>query len=303
MKILITGSSGFIGNNLVEYLKKTTDYQIFTLDKVNNGNTDFQCNILDSTKIFKIFKKHKFDKVIHLAGKPGVRESGELSHLYISNNIVGFQVILDACVKYKVKQLFYASSSSIYGNQEGCDEEAKCDSQLSVYAVTKKENENMAYVYSHNYGLKTTGLRLFSVFGYGMREDLAIFKFVYNTIFRKQLEVYGDGYQTRDYTPVKYVCEYIRFLIDYEQEKDFEIYNLGNGSQEPISINELIASIQEITGIHSKIVYLPKDSQDAQNTRANDFKIRNLFTPEEIKFREELTKYIDYMIKTYGKLE
>ena len=303
MKILVTGSSGFIGNNLVNYLKETTNNEIYTLDKVNNGNTDFVCNILESTEVFKIFKKYKFDKVIHLAAKAGVRESGKLPHLYISNNIVAFQIILDACVEYGVKHLIYASSSSVYGNNSGEDEESKCDEQLSVYAVTKKENENMAYVYSHNYGLKTTGLRFFSVFGYGMREDLAIYKFVHRILNYQPIEVYGDGTQERDYTPIKYVCEYIRFLIDYEQENNFEIYNLGNGQQKPISVSELIESIQEITNIHPQIIYLPRDKQDVDTTNANDFKIRSLFTPEEITFKEELTKYIEYVLENNGKFE
>lgn len=297
MKILITGAAGFIGNNLTKYLKETTNYEIFTLDIKDNGNIDFVVDIKNYNEIFDIFKTNEFDKVIHLAGKPGVRESGKKPYLYIDNNIIGFQIILDACVEYKVKQLIYASSSSIYGNQDGDDENSKCDAQHSVYAVTKKENENMAYVYSHNYNLKTTGLRLFSVFGYGMREDLAIYKFVYNIFHYKPIEVYGDGTQERDYTPIKYVCEYIRYLIDNEQKNNFEIYNLGNGEQSPISVNKLIEMIQEITSISPKVIYLPENSQDVQKTCANDFKIRTLFTPKELSFREELTKYIDYMSK------
>lgn len=297
MKILITGAAGFIGNNLTKYLKETTNHEIFTLDIKDNGNIDFVVDIKNYNEIFDIFKTNEFDKVIHLAGKPGVRESGKKPYLYIDNNIIGFQIILDACVEYKVKQLIYASSSSIYGNQDGDDENSKCDAQHSVYAVTKKENENMAYVYSHNYNLKTTGLRLFSVFGYGMREDLAIYKFVYNVFHYKPIEVYGDGTQERDYTPIKYICEYIRYLIDNEQENNFEIYNLGNGEQSPISVNKLIEMIQEITSISPRVIYLPENPQDVQKTCANDFKIRTLFTPKELSFREELTKYIDYMSK------
>jgi len=303
MNILVTGAAGFIGSNLVKYLRETTFYKIYTLDKKDNGDIDFVEDIRNYNKIIKIFAENQFDKVIHLAAKAGVRESGNNRYEYLDNNILGFQIILDACVKSGVDQLIYASSSSVYGDQDGDDEDSKCDAQHSVYAVTKKENENMAYVYSHNYGLKTTGLRLFSVFGYGMREDLAIYKFVYNIFHYKPIEVYGDGTQQRDYTPVRYVCEYIRYLIDYKQENNFEIYNLGNGNQCPISVNKLIEMIQEITSISPKVVYLPEDSQDVQKTCANDFKIRTLFTPEEISFREELTKYIDYMMKTYGKLE
>ena len=297
MKILITGAAGFIGSNLTNYLKGTTKHEIFTLDKKDNGYIDFVEDIRNYNQIFQIFTENKFDKVIHLAGKPGVRESGSNPYIYLDNNIIGFQIILDACVKTEVKQLIYASSSSVYGDQDGDNEDAKCDAQHSVYAVTKKENENMAYVYSHNYGLKTTGLRLFSVFGYGMREDLAIYKFVYNIFNYKPIEVYGDGTQERDYTPVRYVCEYVRFLIDYEQENNFEIYNLGNGEECPVSVNKLIEMIQEITSMSPKVVYLPENPQDVQKTCANDFKIRTLFTPQELSFREELTKYIDYMIK------
>ena len=303
MKILITGASGFIGKHINKYLSNYKDYEIYTLDIVSDGYTNFICDIVDHEKIDKIFKENKFDKVVHLAASAGVRESGLHPYRYLRNNIIGFQSILDACVNNDVKQIIYASSSSVYGNLDGENEEAKCDSQLSVYAVTKKENENMAYVYSHNYGIKTTGLRLFSIFGYGMRQDLAIYKFVYKSLHYEPLEVYGDGSQERDYTPIRYVCEYIKYLIDNNQENNFEIYNLGNGNQCPISVNKLIEQIQEITGIHSKVIYLPENSQDVQKTCANDFKIRTLFTPEEITFREELTKYIDYMMKTYGKLE
>ena len=297
MKILITGSSGFIGNNLYNYLINHTKHDIYTLDIKDNNHTNFVCDIINYKLINKIFNENKFDKVIHLAAIAGVRESGSHPYRYLINNIIGFQVILDACIKYKVKQIIYASSSSVYGDLTNENEEAKCDKQHSVYAVTKKENENMAYVYSHNYNLKTTGLRLFSVFGYGMREDLAIYKFVYNIFHYKPIEVYGDGTQERDYTPIKYVCEYIRYLIDNEQENNFEIYNLGNGEQSPISVNKLIEMIQEITSISPKVIYLPENSQDVQKTCANDFKIRTLFTPEELSFREELTKYIDYMSK------
>lgn len=297
MKILITGSSGFIGNNLYNYLINHTKYDIYTLDIKDNNHTNFVCDIINYKLINKIFNENKFDKVIHLAAIAGVRESGSHPYRYLINNIIGFQVILDACIKYKVKQIIYASSSSVYGDLTNENEEAKCDKQHSVYAVTKKENENMAYVYSHNYNLKTTGLRLFSVFGYGMREDLAIYKFIYNIFHYKPIEVYGDGTQERDYTPIKYVCEYIKYLIDNEQENNFEIYNLGNGEQSPISVNKLIEMIQEITSISPKVIYLPENSQDVQKTCANDLKIRTLFTPEELSFREELTKYIDYMSK------
>ena len=294
MRILITGSSGFIGNNLVKFLSNY-DYELFTLDLVDNGHTDFICDITDNKKIDDIFREYRFDKVIHLAASAGVRQSLSEPYKYIRNNVIGFQSILESCVKNDVKQLIYASSSSVYGNLSGCDEKTKCDEQLSVYAVTKKENENMAYVYSHNYNLKTTGLRFFSVFGDGIRKDLAIYKFVDNIINDKELEVYGDGTQERDYTPVRYICEYIKYFIDNEQETDYEIYNIG--SQHPISVNELINTISEITQIQPKVVYLQENKQDVKRTYADDSKIRQLYIPKPITFKEGLGEYIKNKVK------
>lgn len=295
MKILITGASGFIGRNLKDFLSKF-DYDIYTLDIVSDGCIDFVCDIRKYDKINKIFKEHQFDKVIHLAAKAGVRRSGIDPYIYLTTNIIGFNVILDACARNNVKQLIYASSSSVYGNIDGENEDAKCDEQVSVYAVTKKENENMAYAYSHNYGIKTTGLRFFSVFGKWMRDDLAIHKFTRRILNGDKIEVYGDGLQERDYTPVMHICKYIKYLIDNDQENAYEIYNIGSGSKCPVSVNELIKKIEDITGIEANVEYMSENKQDVKRTCADDTKIRKLYDPEKISFDNELKKFIDWMI-------
>ena len=297
MNILVTGAAGFIGKNLVGELKKSHN-RIYTLDKLDAVGIDFVVDITNEYDLLEVFKKVNFDKVVHLAGKAGVRESKSNPNSYIHNNIIGFTNVLECCIKTNVKQVIYASSSSVYGEEYGLSEEDKCDKQLSIYAVTKKCNENLAYTYSHNYGIKTTGLRFFSVFGLGMRQDLMIYKILDSLMNNKPITVYGDGTQERDFTYIHTILQTIHKLVEDEQENNYEVYNLGN--EKPMSLKYVIDYISASLHKVPNIIYVNSDSQDCKKTCSDNTKIKEKYGDIiQWDFEEGINKYIHQFKDSY----
>ena len=307
MHCFITGSGGFIGYHLTaKYLKEGRP--VVGLDNFNNYydvklkqerykklseisqnyRTEFiqiKGDLEDKNKIEEIFRKYKPNIVIHLAAQAGVRYSIENPSAYISSNIVGFSNILDGCINHNVKHLVYASSSSVYGGNTDFpfSEKKGVDHPISMYAATKKSNELMAHVYSHLYGLPTTGLRFFTVYGPWGRPDMALFKFTKNILNRKPIEVFNNGNLVRDFTYIDDIVESMTRVVEKyptaNQKFDtsypdpstswapFRIFNIGNSN--PTSLMDYISAIEDALDIKAIISYLPMQDGDLQKTAAD----------------------------------
>ncbi len=227
-------------------------------------------NLEDKAGIMELFRAEKFDYVIHLAAQAGVRYSIDHPDVYIQSNIVGFFIILEACRYYPVKYMLYASSSSVYGNNEKVpfSEEDNVDHPISLYAATKKSNELMASTYSYLYGIKATGLRFFTVYGPWGRPDMAIWKFTEAILNDKPIQVYAEGKQLRDFT---YIDDIIYGIVEIigkaEKMKPPELLNIGNNH--PVTVNELVETLEFVIGQRAKVEFIPVQPGDVEKTYAD----------------------------------
>ena len=255
--ILVTGASGFIGCYLCKRLIKDNvsiigldnmnDYYDIKLkeyrikDLINNKNFTFiKGDLSDKDLLDKIFKEYKPEIVVNLGAQAGVRYSIDNPDSYIISNIIGFYNILEVCRCYPVKHLIYASSSSIYGdnNKLPFNLEDKTDNPISLYAATKKSNELFAYSYSRQFNIPCTGLRLFTVYGPAGRPDMGYFKFVKMILNKEKIELYNNGDIKRDFTYIDDVIESIYRVINNKPKNTYNIYNIGN--EKPILIKDII---------------------------------------------------------------
>lgn len=258
MTILVSGYKGFIGSNL---LKKLSAHTIIGVD-LKDGN-----NILDSNYVNALFEFYHFDAVIHLAAIAGVGYSVEHSEEVLHNNIIGFDVLAKAAIKHNVKHFIYASSSSIYGDD---------GTQKSPYAVSKATNELQAAMYSNLSDMKFTGLRFFTVYGEGIREDLVISKFIKAMQSDLPIHVYGDGNQSRDFTYVDDICEAIKLILESDKDWKNEVFDIGYG--ESTTVNELIYILKLIINpTFDKVVYQDEKPYDVKTTLANANKLYEWF--------------------------
>ena len=258
MNILITGHKGFIGSNLV---KKLSKHKIIGVD-LKDGN-----NILDSNYINELFEFYNIDVVIHLAAIPGVGYSIDHSEEVLTNNIIGFDTLAKAAIKHNVKHFIYASSSSVYGDD---------GTQKSPYAVSKATNELQAAMYSNMSNTKFTGLRFFTVYGEGIREDLAISKFIKAMKANEPIYVYGDGSQSRDFTYIDDITEAIKLILESNKEWKNEVFDIGYG--ESTTVNELIDILKElINPSFDNVIYQDKKPYDVITTLANTNKLYEWF--------------------------
>jgi UDP-glucuronate 4-epimerase len=274
MNVLITGHKGFIGSNLAKKLDKHT---IVGVD-LKDGN-----NILDSNYINALFEYYHFDTVIHLAAIAGVGYSISHSEEVLTNNIIGFDTLAKAAIKHNVKHFIYASSSSVYGDD---------GTQKSPYAVSKKANELQAAMYSNLSDIKFSGLRFFTVYGEGIREDLAISKFIKAIKTDSPIYVYGDGNQSRDFTYVDDITEAIKLILESDKVWKNEVFDIGYG--ETTSVNELISILMVIINpFFDKVVYEDEKGYDVKQTLANPNKLYEWFnfTPK-YSIEEGLNKWL-----------
>ena len=328
MKILVTGSAGFIGyhlcnkllnanhtvvgldsindyydinlkynrlNNLgiekvkIEYSKKTTSS--------NNKNFSFyKAKLEDEELLFKIFKEEKFDVVCNLAAQAGVRYSITNPHAYISSNIIGFTNILEAVRHNNVKHLVYASSSSVYGlnSDYPFSTTDKTDTPISLYAATKKSNELMAHTYTHLYGINTIGLRFFTVYGPWGRPDMALYIFAKNILENKQIEVYNNGNMQRDFTYIDDIVGGVSRCIesDYSNPR-YKIYNIGQNS--PIKLMDFVKAIETKLNKKADIKFMPMQMGDVQATYANvDDLIKDFNYKPSTSIEYGIDKFIDW---------
>tara|TARA_B100000927_G_scaffold291238_1_gene292510 strand:+ start:1377 stop:2333 length:957 start_codon:yes stop_codon:yes gene_type:complete len=290
MKILITGCAGFIGYHLSKKLSLNND-KIFGIDNLNNyydvdlkkkrlnnlSSKNFffsKIDIKDFNNLKKFFKKNKFDIVYHLAAQAGVRYSIFNPETYFENNLKGFFNILECCRKFKVKNLIFASTSSVYGKQKKfpLKENYSTDRPISFYAATKKCNEIMAYSYSEIYKLKCTALRFFTVFGPFGRPDMALFKFSSSIVKNKKLELYNSGNHTRDFTFIDDVIIYLERFKNKKQSNYFEVFNVC--SNKPISLKKYLSYIEKNLKLKAKVKKLKLQQGDVVKTHGENKKIK-----------------------------
>ena len=282
MKILVTGTAGFIGFHLANKLLDE-GAEVVGMDNINdyystdlkyarladagiantaenwhqkqvsskNKNYSFvRMNLEDREQLNELFEHEKFDLVCNLAAQAGVRYSIENPQTYIDSNIVGFVYILEACRHNSIKHLVYASSSSVYGNSDKMPLSVNdsVDNPISLYAATKKSNELMAHTYSHLFGLPTTGLRFFTVYGPWGRPDMAYFLFTKAILAGKPIKIFNNGDMYRDFTYVDDIVEGIVKILNGAPQliPPYKVHNIGNAS--PVKLMDFIETIEDALG-------------------------------------------------------
>ncbi len=296
MKILITGCAGFIGFHLIKKILQDSNHMVFGIDNLNDYydvqlKKDrlnlikriskkfkfFKIDISNKKKIHSNFLNNKYDIVINLAAQAGVRYSIDNPSIYLDSNINGFFNILEASQKNKIKHLIYASTSSVYGDNNlfPLKEDFNTDKPLSFYAATKKCNEIMAYSFSNIYKLPSTGLRFFTVYGPYGRPDMSLYKFTKNIKTNKNVYLYNKGNHLRDFTYIDDLTDYIFKLINKIPKKrvPYEIYNIGSGK--PKHLKYFLNVIEKTLQKKAKVKYLGMQKGDVHKTHADVFKINN----------------------------
>ncbi|WP_163834778.1 NAD-dependent epimerase [Spartinivicinus ruber] len=332
MKILVTGAAGFIGCHVALYLLSRGD-QVVGLDNVNDyydvnlkldrlklienheqaANFKFvKMDLADKEGMANLFAQEQFDKVVHLAAQAGVRYSLENPHAYIDSNIVGFMNVLEGCRHQQVKHLVYASSSSVYGANEDMPFSVhhNVDHPLSLYAATKKSNELMAHTYSSLYGLPTTGLRFFTVYGPWGRPDMALFLFTKNILAGKPIDVFNYGKHRRDFTYVDDIVEGVVRTLDKTatvnpdwtgmnpdpgtSKAPWRVYNIGNN--QPVELLTYIQTLEEKLGKKAEMNLLPLQPGDVPDTYAN---VEDLVNDVDYKPSTTVAEGIDQFVRWY----
>ena len=290
-KILVTGAAGFIGSFVAARLADM-GHEVVGCDNFNSYYTPklktdrvaalltprkvpcLHVEIADPEQIKKLFEDHKPTLVVHLAAQAGVRYSLENPSAYIQSNLVGFGNILDACHRSGVQHLMFASSSSVYGaNAKVPFQEAdRTDAPVSLYAATKKANELMAYSFSHLYGMPTTGLRFFTVYGPWGRPDMAYFSFTQKMLAGATIPVFAGGQLERDFTYVDDIVEgVVRLLFKPTPSVDgappHAIFNIGN--HQAVKVVDFIQMLERVLGVTAKIEFLPMQPGDVPATYAD----------------------------------
>ncbi|MFE6798911.1 NAD-dependent epimerase [Paenibacillus chitinolyticus] len=294
--ILVTGAAGFIGFHLIHKLldegqivvglDNLNDYYDVQLKKDRLAQLGkrpsfhfVEGDLENADTVNSLFEAHKPAVVINLAAQAGVRYSLENPSAYISSNIVGFTNILEACRTYKVKHLIYASSSSVYGLNKKIpfSVEDSVDHPASLYAATKKSNELMAHTYSHLFGIPSTGLRFFTVYGPWGRPDMAYFSFTQKILQGKPIAVFNHGDMRRDFTYIDDIVEGIVRLVDHppqsktgadgEKAAPYSIYNIGNNK--PVPLMKFIQVLEDCLGQKAVIDFQPMQPGDVKETFAD----------------------------------
>ena len=301
-KILVTGTAGFIGFHLSKLLLDK-GYRVIGFDNMNdyydtqlkedrllilNQYDNFifhKVDLKDKQPVDNIFETYKPDYVINLAAQAGVRYSITNPYAYVDSNLIGFMNILEACRNYPVKHLLYSSSSSVYGGNKVVpfSTNHNVDHPVSLYAATKKSNELMAHTYSHLYGIPTTGLRFFTVYGPWGRPDMAYFSFTKDIIEGNPIKVFNYGKMERDFTYIDDIVEGIYKLIplvpkankEWDETKDdlsssfapYKIYNIGNN--QPVQLEKFISVLEEKLGKKAKKNYMEMQPGDVVRTYAD----------------------------------
>ncbi|MFU0967509.1 NAD-dependent epimerase [Kluyvera ascorbata] len=327
MKYLVTGAAGFIGFHVSQRLL-AAGHQVVGIDNLNDyydislkqarldqlSSVNFQfvkMDLADTLAMAALFAEQKFDRVIHLAAQAGVRYSLENPHAYAQANLVGHLNVLEGCRHNKVQHLLYASSSSVYGlnRKMPFSTDDSVDHPVSLYAATKKANELMSHTYSHLYGLPTTGLRFFTVYGPWGRPDMALFKFTKAMLEGKSIDVYNFGKMKRDFTYIDDIVEAIIRLQNVIPEPNsdwtvetgspatssapYRVYNIGNSS--PVELMDYITALEEAIGVKAEKNMMPMQPGDVLETSAETQPLYDLvgFRPQT-SVKDGVKNFVDW---------
>jgi UDP-glucuronate 4-epimerase len=332
MRVLVTGAAGFIGmhtslkllergdevigiDNLNDYYEVSLKEARLARLQVHPKFAFHQLDIADRDAVAALFSAGRPARVINLAAQAGVRYSLTNPHAYIDANIQGFINILEGCRHNQVEHLVYASSSSVYGGNTKLpfSEHDNIDHPISLYAATKKANELMAHTYSHLFGLPTTGLRFFTVYGPWGRPDMALFLFTKAILSNEPINVFNNGDMIRDFTYVDDIVEGVVRLLDRPAEPDphfnanqpdpatsnapYRVFNIGNN--QPTRLMDYIAAIEKSLGTEAKKNFLPMQPGDVKSTAADTTSLEDWVqfrpdTPVEVGVSKFIDWYLDY---------
>ena len=319
---LVTGSAGFIGfflakallekgasvigfDNINDYYEVSLKETRLTILKQFEKFTFIKADLADNTAVMSVFESYHPNIVVNLAAQAGVRYSIDNPDAYIQSNIIGFFNILEACRKFPVEHLVFASSSSVYGGNKKVPFSTKdqVDKPVSLYAATKKSNELMAYSYSKLYQISLTGLRFFTVYGPMGRPDMAYFKFAKKIMSGEPIQIYNNGDMMRDFT---YIDDIITGVINIlpnspmpdENQAFYKIYNIGNN--QPERLMDYIETLERCLGRKAKKEYLPMQQGDVYQTYAD---VRELMKDFDFKpsttIEEGLRRFADWFLQDY----
>ena len=334
MRVMVTGAAGFIGaavshvlldrGDTVVGVDNLNDYYDVALKEARLGRLtardgfEFRkVDVADRDAFPAAFAETRPDRVIHLAAQAGVRYSLENPHAYIDANLVGFTNVLEACRHNAVEHLVYASSSSVYGANETMPFSVhdNVDHPVSLYAATKKANELMAHTYSHLFGLPTTGLRFFTVYGPWGRPDMSLFLFTRRILAGKPIDVFNHGKHRRDFTFIDDIVEGVVRVLDQEAEPDsawrgdapdpgtsrapWRVYNIG--SNRPVELMRFIELIEEATGREAKKNFLPMQPGDVEATYADvDALVEAVGYKPDTPIEEGIRNFVEWYRGYYG---
>jgi UDP-glucuronate 4-epimerase len=302
MKVLVTGTAGFIGNHVALRLRERgdevigldnlSDYYDVTLKQArlarlagDNGFVDVRADLEDRAAIERVFAEHRPDRVVHLAAQAGVRYAAENPHVYVASNVTGFLHILEGCRHHDVEHLVFASTSSVYGANRAMpfSEHSSTEHPLTLYAATKKADEMMAHSYAHLYGIPSTGLRFFTVYGPWGRPDMALFLFTRAILAGEPIQVFNHGHHKRSFTYVDDIVEGILRTLDAPPSGNadwdahapdpaastapYRIYNIGN--EQPTELLRYIEVLEDCLGRKAEMELLPLQPGDVPDTEAD----------------------------------
>jgi UDP-glucuronate 4-epimerase len=333
MKILVTGAAGFIGFHVTKRLLES-DYEVVGLDNINdyyeiNLKKDrlkilkdfkrfvfYKNNLEDKEAVEQLFKKEAPQKVVHLAAQAGVRYSIQHPEVYVQSNISGTFNILEGCRYNSVEHLIYASSSSVYGlsTKYPFSVEDNVSHPVSFYGATKIANELMAHSYSHLYGIPTTGLRFFTVYGPWGRPDMAYFLFTKNILASKLIDIYNNGKMERDFTYIDDIVEGVIKVANKTPRPDpswssdepnpasssapYKLYNIGSNA--PVRLMDYIREIEKNLGIKAKLNLMPMQDGDFLKSHANvDTLVQDLgYTPKH-SIESGIKNFVEWYMNYY----
>lgn len=334
MKVLVTGSAGFIGSALSLRLLERGD-EVIGIDNLNDyydvelkqarlartldhaGYTDVRIDLENREGIAELFDKHKPQGVVNLAAQAGVRYSIENPLAYVDTNLLGFANVLEGCRHNGVEHLVYASSSSVYGSNTNMPFSVhdNVDHPVSLYAASKKANELMAHTYSHLYRIPTTGLRFFTVYGPWGRPDMALFKFTHNILAGKPIDVFNYGNHRRDFTYIDDIVEGVVRVLDRVPEPDpewsgdapdsasstapYRLYNIGNN--QPVELMHYIEVLEACLGKQAEKNMLPLQPGDVPATYADvaDL-VRDVDYQPDMSIEQGIASFVDWYRDYYN---
>jgi UDP-glucuronate 4-epimerase len=337
VKVLVTGSAGFIGMHVAERLLARGD-EVVGLDNMNDyydpalkrarlarlverkGYAHVHADLADRNAIEALFEVHKPQRVVHLAAQAGVRYAAENPHVYVASNVTGFLHVLEGCRHHGVEHLVYASTSSVYGanTKMPFSEHDSAEHPLTLYAASKKANEAMAHAYAHLYGIPCTGLRFFTVYGPWGRPDMALFLFTKSILAGEPIRVFNHGRHKRSFTYVDDIVEGVVRSLDTvatpapdwdpmspdpsRSNAPFRIYNIGN--EQPVELLRYIEVLERTLGKPAVMEMLPLQAGDVPDTEADVSELAAAidYRPK-VPVEEGVARFVDWYLDYHGKVQ